>query len=356
MSLSANESTVCVLPWCHLHIWAKQTTFCCHLPGAVRRYPFMEGPYLGEDVWNGPQERRARMEWADRPEPCSACRQVNCFQHQNTLTVADQISFLRRYLPGDDARWNAVEAASLSGSPEAPPLAYIRLHIGNFCDSDCPMCGQRDEEHSTSKITPAQIKGVSRACADALRITLTGGDLFANPDEQVGRLLDLGTDRTIMETITNGRGMSLSRYEAACEQGRLKHVNVSLHTVDPEMYRKQCGRDIAPVLRNLRDIGQAYGADSRVRSYYVVVTDWTLDGLPDVVRFATETGVPDVMIAPYVGNALALHGFPEADIRGPHARADVPERIARVTEQLDALRDESHVRITGWDMFRKLAG
>ena len=166
----------------------------------------------------------------------------------------------------------------------------LRISLTQRCNLQCVFCHMEGQPAATHEISAADIEAVVRAAAEIGidRVKLTGGEPTLRSDlvEIVRRISPL-VDEVSMTT----NGLLLDRLAAPLHAAGLSRVNVSLPSLDPEVYRSLTGVDgLASTVRGIR---AAVAAGLHPIKLNVVALDGATDSPESVERlvsFAQEVG------------------------------------------------------------------
>lgn len=182
---------------------------------------------------------------------------------------------------------------SLSGLTDSfgRRIDYLRISVTERCDLRCAYCHpqQRPSSERPDLLTPTDIAAIAEAALQLgiRRIRLTGGEplLRADLEDILSRLCALPGIEDLALT-TNGQ--TLAARAAGLAAAGLMRVNVSLDSLDPEVYAAITGGgDVSAVLRGL-DASLAAGL-APVKVNVVLTSPRSLDradlpGFADLIR------------------------------------------------------------------------
>ena len=118
----------------------------------------------------------------------------------------------------------------------------LRISVTQRCDLACPHCHKEGQSPSNEEMTPEEIERLVRISAGVgiRKVKLTGGEPLIRNDiaEIVSKLSPL-----MKEVSLTTNGIHLASMAGVLKTSGLDRVNVSLHTLDPETYKRLCGRD-----------------------------------------------------------------------------------------------------------------
>ncbi|HYK93208.1 MAG TPA: GTP 3',8-cyclase MoaA [Thermoplasmata archaeon] len=169
-------------------------------------------------------------------------------------------------------------------------LTDLRISLTQRCNLRCVFCHMEGQPAATHEVSPSDIEAVVRVGASLGidRVKLTGGEPTLRSDivEIVRRVSPL-VDEVSMTT----NGLLLDRLAAPLHDAGLDRVNVSLPSVDPEIYRTLTGVDgCAAAMRGIR---AAAAAGLNPIKLNVVALDGETDSTESVdrlVAFAQDIG------------------------------------------------------------------
>lgn len=122
-------------------------------------------------------------------------------------------------------------------------IHYLRLSITERCNLRCQYCRPAPDREirppATEFLTAPEILHLARLFVElgVRRIRLTGGEplLFPNVPNLVERLTGLPQ---IEEVTLSTNGVYLDRYAANLQRAGLRRVNISLDTLNPELFQR----------------------------------------------------------------------------------------------------------------------
>lgn len=171
-------------------------------------------------------------------------------------------------------------------------LEDLRITLTHVCNFSCFFCHMEGEgDLYINGLTPEEIQLVAEASKPygIKYAKLTGGEPTLRKDllEIVSRLKSLG-----LEVSMTTNGYLLSRLARKLKDAGLDRVNVSLHTLDREKFKKITGVD--GLDRVIEGIREAINAELRPVKINFVVTKTNLDEIFEIIKFAEEVGVDEL--------------------------------------------------------------
>ena len=164
------------------------------------------------------------------------------------------------------------------------PIISLRISITNRCNVDCIYCHHDGMLESSDEMTPDEIYQVCRIAKSlgVEKIRLSGGEPLVRRDivEIVEKINTLGFKDLSITT----NGIYLEKYAQTLKDAGLDRVNVSLDTLDPEIYKMITGADLLERAKNgilkAREVG-IYP----VKINMVVMNDINTEELWDMFEF-----------------------------------------------------------------------
>lgn len=172
--------------------------------------------------------------------------------------------------------------------PFGRPVRSLRISVTQVCDLKCPHCHREGQTESASEMTPAELErlvGISRAIG-VRKVKLTGGEPLLRDDivDVVSRISPL-----VSEVSMTTNGTRLSELSGQLRRAGLSRVNVSLHSLDPGVYSRLCGRDmvdkVVSGIRSALDAGL-----TPVKVNMVVMRGQNEHEIQAMIRFCSEVG------------------------------------------------------------------
>jgi len=173
------------------------------------------------------------------------------------------------------------------------PLLNLRVAITSRCDLRCHFCHmegeRRKETDSLREMTSDEIGRISRIAArlGVTRIKLTGGEPLVRKD-----ILDIVKEVSSMQTLSDlsmtTNGALLAPLAQQLHEGGLKRVNISLPTLDADVYSKLTGGRIEDVLQGVK-AAVAVGF-SPVKLNMLILRCVNDYDFPSMLQFAADSG------------------------------------------------------------------
>jgi cyclic pyranopterin phosphate synthase len=167
------------------------------------------------------------------------------------------------------------------------PATHVRISVTNRCNYSCVFCHREGFSYSSSELRPEDWAFFTDV---AVRLgfkyyKLTGGEplLYEGVDRVVGYIRERGG---IPSVTTNG--YLLGEFARRLSEAGVDHVNVSLHSLKPEVYSLIAG--VNALDRVISGIREALDYGMRLKINYLVLR-YNIGELADVLNLASKLGV-----------------------------------------------------------------
>jgi cyclic pyranopterin phosphate synthase len=173
-------------------------------------------------------------------------------------------------------------------------IDYLRISVTDRCNERCLYCmpeGYKGWERKTDHLTAEEIVRVVRVAAGLgfRKFRLTGGEPLVRGD--VPEIIRAITTIPGVESLgLSTNGTRLAALARILHDSGLRTVNVSLDALDPEIYRRITGGNLAAVLAGIR-AALAAGFE-RVKLNCVLMRGVNEQELWPLALFAAEHGLP----------------------------------------------------------------
>jgi len=170
----------------------------------------------------------------------------------------------------------------------ARPVTNLRISLTQDCNFRCFFCHREGQRFlAKNEMTPEEIERIVRIASrlGIRKVKLTGGEPTVREDiiEIVRRIKPYVID---LSMTTNGS--KLKELARPLARAGLDRVNVSLHSLKPEVYKRITGVDMLDVV--LEGIEEAVKYLSPVKLNMTVMRGLNEDEIWDMVEFAARTG------------------------------------------------------------------
>ncbi len=213
------------------------------------------------------------------------------------------------------------------------PLLNLRVAVTSHCDLRCRFCHMEGEEKSDEiparEMTVDEIGRIVRIAVElgVSKVKLTGGEPLVRKGileivEKISRIRGLSD----LSMTTNG--VLIASLAKELRARGLNRVNISLPTLNPEVYNKLTGGRVEDVLKGVRAAVEVGFHPVKLNMLVLkCVNDYDF---PEMIRFAAETGTILQLIelepinvdgAYYEANHKALDGY-ESMLREKAAKVE----------------------------------
>ena len=178
--------------------------------------------------------------------------------------------------------------------PFGRKIDYLRISVTDRCNERCLYCmpeGYKGWESRPDHLTAEEIVRLARVAAGLgfRKFRLTGGEPLVRGD--VPDIVRAMTAIHGVETVAlSTNGMKLSTLAQPLREAGLRTVNVSLDAMDPAIYHRITGGDVARVLAGIRAAVDA--GFERVKLNCVLMRGVNEAEIWPLVLFAAEHGLP----------------------------------------------------------------
>ncbi|MEM2875015.1 MAG: GTP 3',8-cyclase MoaA [Candidatus Hadarchaeales archaeon] len=165
----------------------------------------------------------------------------------------------------------------------------LRLSVSSRCNLRCFYCHMEGQREGAREMTPGEIGGIARIAAElgVRSVKITGGEPLIREDigEIVGEISRAGIRDISMTT----NGVLLAENAASLRKEGLCRVNVSLDTLDPELYWRITGERALPdVLAGIEAAKEA--GLSPIKINMVLLSGLNEGGVDEMMKYAFGMG------------------------------------------------------------------
>jgi len=183
------------------------------------------------------------------------------------------------------------------------PINSARISVTDRCNMNCVYCHREGDEHDGREMSTEELTTLLLALQslDVRKVKITGGEPLLR-DDIVDVVAETSPGFEEISLVTNGTLLRDTAQELA--EAGLTRVNVSLDTVDPDLYSRITGTDTEPetVLNGIREAIDAGLTPVKVN---VVLLDEVVPLLPELVETLVEElgteGLKVQLIEPFHG-------------------------------------------------------
>ena len=169
------------------------------------------------------------------------------------------------------------------------PVLNLRISVTQKCDKHCPYCHREGESNPSTVMSVEEIVRIVRIAVSLgiSRVKLTGGEpLLRKEIVEIVRGISGLEGLTDLSMTTNGTHLKgLAKDLKAAGLGR---VNVSLPTLDPDMYEDVMGGDLEDALDGVRAAVEA--GLHPVKLNMLVLKNVNDGEIEKMIQFAAQTG------------------------------------------------------------------
>jgi len=173
------------------------------------------------------------------------------------------------------------------------PLLNLRIAVTKRCNLRCPYChGEGEQENGktpSGEMTAEEIVRTAKIAADLgiLRVKLTGGEPLMRRDilEIVGGISAI---RGLKDFSMTTNGSLLAPQAEELRAKGLQRLNVSLPTLEDEVYAKLTGGRVSDVMDGIREAIKV--GFSPVKLNTLVLKGVNDLNVPDMIEYAGKTG------------------------------------------------------------------
>ncbi|MEM2905457.1 MAG: GTP 3',8-cyclase MoaA [Candidatus Bathyarchaeia archaeon] len=173
--------------------------------------------------------------------------------------------------------------------PFGRTLTRLRISLTERCNLRCVYCDKEGLDNAEDEMSLEEVVKLADVGSrlGMSKVKLTGGEPLLRTDivEVVRRTASLPYVSEV-SMVTNGTLLA-DKAEALAEAG-LRRVNVSLASLNPDVYRRICGGDVQTVLEGIRKAKEAGLAPIKLNT--VVLKGLNEDGIRELMDFSASTG------------------------------------------------------------------
>jgi cyclic pyranopterin phosphate synthase len=174
------------------------------------------------------------------------------------------------------------------------PVLNLRISVTQRCNLHCPYCHREGQEYeadaSVNEMTAAEIVRLAKVAIGLSigRVKLTGGEPLLRADI-LSIVKGIAALQGIQDLSMTTNGNLLSQMAARLRRSGLRRVNVSLPTLDSDVYVRLMGGSLQGVLDGIRTAVEA-GLDP-VKVNMLLLAGVNEGEVPAMIHFAGERGV-----------------------------------------------------------------
>ncbi|KON32204.1 hypothetical protein AC477_03290, partial [miscellaneous Crenarchaeota group-1 archaeon SG8-32-1] len=169
------------------------------------------------------------------------------------------------------------------------PVLNLRISVTQKCDKHCPYCHREGEDHPLTLVTVNEIVRIIKIAISLgiSRIKLTGGEPLLRKEivEIVAGITGLEglTDLSMTTNGTHLKGLAKDLKKAG-----LNRINVSLPTLDPNVYRTVMGGKLQDAIDGIKTAVKV--GMQPVKLNMLVLKSINYNEIEKMIQFAGQTG------------------------------------------------------------------
>ena len=169
------------------------------------------------------------------------------------------------------------------------PVLNLRVSVTQKCDKHCPYCHREGETNPSTVMTVEEIVRIVRIAISlgVSRVKLTGGEpLLRKEIVEIVRGINGVQGLTDLSMTTNG--IYLKGLAKDLKAAGLNRVNVSLPTLDPDIYSSLMGGDLQDAIEGVKAAVEA--SLHPVKLNMLVLKNVNDGEIEKLIQFAAQTG------------------------------------------------------------------
>ncbi len=169
------------------------------------------------------------------------------------------------------------------------PVLNLRISVTQECDKHCPYCHREGESNPSTIMTVTEIVRIVRIAISLgiSRVKLTGGEpLLRKEIVEIVRGISGLEGLTDLSMTTNGTHLKVLAIDL--KNAGLCRVNVSLPTLDPDVYNEVMGGNLKDALDGVKAAVEA--GIRPVKLNMLVLRNINDDEIDRMISFAAQTG------------------------------------------------------------------
>ena len=169
------------------------------------------------------------------------------------------------------------------------PVLNLRVSVTQKCDKHCPYCHREGETNPSTVMTVEEIVRVVRIAISlgVSRVKLTGGEPLLRK-EIVEIVRGINGVQGLKDLSMTTNGIYLKGLAKDLKAAGLNRVNVSLPTLDPDIYSSLMGGDLQDAIEGVKAAVEA--GLHPVKLNMLVLKNVNDDEIEKLIQFAAQTG------------------------------------------------------------------
>ena len=172
--------------------------------------------------------------------------------------------------------------------PYGRALNSLRISVTQRCNFNCFFCHREGELNPKGEMSVNEIKKIANIASDLgmRRFKLTGGEPLLRPE-----IVDIVREiKPYAEEVSlTSNAYLMEKYASKLKEAGLKRVNISLHSSDPDTFKKITGTNELPAVKS--GIAAAVESDlNPVKINMVVLNGYNINEIPDMIELTKNLG------------------------------------------------------------------
>ena len=180
------------------------------------------------------------------------------------------------------------EAIPVVLDPFGRPVRSMRVSVTQRCSLACDYCHKEGQAPATEEMMPEEIRRIVGVAVSlgVRKVKITGGEPLMRED--LAEIVE-GISPMLSEVSLTTNGHGLDEAIGRLKRAGLKRINVSLHSLDPEVYGRLCGTDgVDSVVRGIESAVEA--GLTPVKVNMVVIKGFNDREIPRMMDFCAKAG------------------------------------------------------------------
>jgi cyclic pyranopterin phosphate synthase len=169
------------------------------------------------------------------------------------------------------------------------PVLNLRISVTQKCDKHCPYCHREGETNPSTVMTVEEIVRIVKIAISLgiSRVKLTGGEPLLRKEilQIVQKIIEL---EGLIDLSMTTNGTNLKTFAKELKTAGLNRVNISLPTLDPEVYNNLMGGDLKDALDGVRAAVEA--GFHPVKLNMLVLKNVNDGEVENMIRYAEHSG------------------------------------------------------------------
>ncbi len=347
---------ICLLPWTSLIIRRSFAETCCDF-SRLLHYESYGRPWKGENIFNDDHFKLFRRSMINNGM-YKTCPGSTCYRKIELKDWTCEQELQLNLIKGDKRREEMCSSLIDDISNERDEVSdgpiILDVDPGSKCDMDCVFCcAGFERKNKTERANPTneEIKMLKPYYKNCFNFHTCGAETFAWDDNRIELLQkEIKYDFADVWAISNGKGLTLQRYEKFFINGKMTYVYLSLNSLDPKNYYLLHRSKIDCVLDNIIQITKKY-PNHGIKRLSIVVTTLNYIELPEIVLFAALHGIKRIYVFSILPSFLLYEGYGEWNIFEGGFTLEIYKRLEEVIERTRLMAKIHDVVVDGLENF-----